>query len=80
MDNLETSSEAGLETGPETGIMVPETSINWLGILSIVVFYLLILGVGMWAASKKGGDDLDQEVSKFLNCNFLINQPTKSVL
>ena len=35
--------------------------INILGIFSIIVFYLLILGVGMWAASKKGGDDLDQE-------------------
>ena len=39
-----------------------DDSINWLGICSIVVFYLLILGVGMWAAAKKGGDDMDQEV------------------
>ena len=66
MDNLETSTETGLETGPETGIMVPEFEINWLGIFSIIVFYLLILGVGMWAASKKGGDDLDQEVSNLI--------------
>ena len=42
--------------------MFADTGINWLGIGSIVVFYLLILGVGMWAAAKKGGDDLDQEV------------------
>lgn len=41
--------------------MFADTGINWLGICSIVVFYLLILGVGMWAAAKKGGDDLDQE-------------------
>ena len=36
--------------------------INYMGIISIIVFYLLILGVGMWAARKKGGDELDQEV------------------
>jgi hypothetical protein len=42
--------------------MFADTGINWLGICSIVVFYLLILGVGMWAAAKKGGDDMDQEV------------------
>jgi len=41
--------------------MFADTGINWLGIGSIIVFYLLILGVGMWAAAKKGGDDLDQE-------------------
>eukprot|EP00093_Oithona_nana_P001901 01901.XXX_991_224_1 [CDS] Oithona nana genome sequencing. len=35
--------------------------VNYLGIFSIIVFYLLILGVGMWAASKKGGDEMDQE-------------------
>ena len=44
--------------------------INILGIFSIVVFYLLILGVGMWAASKKGGDEMDQEVRKFSNIDF----------
>ena len=38
---------------------------NYLGILSIIVFYLLILGVGMWAARKKGGEEMDQEVRKF---------------
>ena len=50
--------------------MFADTGINWLGIGSIIVFYLLILGVGMWAAAKKGGDDLDQEVS-FPNLVFL---------
>jgi len=35
--------------------------INYLGIFSIIVFYLLILGVGMWAARKKGGEEMDQE-------------------
>ena len=36
--------------------------INYSGIASVIVFYLLILGVGMWAAKKKvGGDDIDQE-------------------
>ena len=37
--------------------------INYLGIFSIIVFYLLILGVGMWAARKKGGEEMDQEVN-----------------
>ena len=36
-----------------------------MGIISIIVFYLLILGVGMWAARKKGGDELDQEVCMY---------------
>ena len=44
--------------------------INILGIFSIIVFYLLILGVGMWAASKKGGDEMDQEVRKLSNIEF----------
>jgi len=37
---------------------------NWLGLVSVVLFYILILAVGMWAARKNvGGDDTDQEVS-----------------
>lgn len=35
--------------------------INIAGIVSIILFYLLILGVGMWAARKNTGGD--QEVS-----------------
>ena len=45
---------------------------NYLGILSIIVFYLLILGVGMWAARKKGGEEMDQEVRKFIT-RFVTN-------
>ena len=37
--------------------------LNIPGIISIVVFYLLILGVGVWAARKKGGNEKDQEAS-----------------
>ena len=36
--------------------------LNIPGIISIVVFYLLILGVGVWAARKKGGNEKNQEV------------------
>lgn len=36
--------------------------INFAGIASVVLFYLLILGVGMWAARKNTGGG-DQEVS-----------------
>ena len=45
-------------------------SINYTGIASVILFYLLILAVGMWAARKKsGGADIDQEVS--LKKNFM---------
>ncbi len=37
--------------------------INFAGIASVILFYMLILGVGMWAARKKpGGDDVNEEV------------------
>jgi hypothetical protein len=37
--------------------------INIAGIISIVLFYILILGVGLWAARKKqAGDDSEEEV------------------
>ncbi|KDR16364.1 High-affinity choline transporter 1, partial [Zootermopsis nevadensis] len=37
--------------------------INIAGIISIVLFYVLILGVGLWAARKKqSGDDSEEEV------------------
>ncbi len=35
--------------------------INVAGVLSVVVFYILILAVGMWAARKNTGG-ADQEV------------------
>lgn len=37
--------------------------INIAGVVSIVLFYLLILGVGIWAARKKeAGNDSEEEV------------------
>lgn len=37
--------------------------INISGIISVVLFYLLILGVGIWAARKKSaGNDSEEEV------------------
>lgn len=37
--------------------------INISGVISIVLFYLLILGVGIWAARKKqAGNDSEEEV------------------
>lgn len=37
--------------------------INIAGVISIVLFYLLILGVGIWAARKKeAGNDSEEEV------------------
>lgn len=36
---------------------------NVSGVISIVLFYLLILGVGIWAARKKqAGNDSEEEV------------------
>lgn len=37
--------------------------INYAGVISIVLFYILILGVGIWAARKKeAGNDSEEEV------------------
>ena len=36
-------------------------AVHLLGIFSIVFFYLLILGVGMWAARKSKGGSQDSE-------------------
>ena len=41
--------------------------INFVGIASVILFYLLILAVGMWAARKNTGGG-DQEVS-YLNAD-----------
>ena len=42
--------------------------INLTGLLSIIIFYLLILGVGMWAARKKSNaDGVSEEVSYFMS-------------
>ena len=39
--------------------------INLTGLLSIIIFYLLILGVGMWAARKKSNvEGVSEEVSR----------------
>ena len=35
--------------------------INIAGIASVIIFYLLILGVGLWAARKNEGGEGDQE-------------------
>jgi solute carrier family 5 (high affinity choline transporter), member 7 len=35
--------------------------VNYLGIAAIIFFYLLILGVGMWAARKSKGGTSDSE-------------------
>lgn len=41
----------------------PNNMINIAGVISIVLFYLLILGVGIWAARKKeSGNDSEEEV------------------
>ena len=36
-------------------------AVHMLGIFSIIFFYLLILGVGMWAARKSKGGSTDSE-------------------
>jgi FtsZ-interacting cell division protein ZipA len=38
--------------------------INVTGVVSVVIFYILILAVGMWAARKNSGIEGDQEVKK----------------
>jgi hypothetical protein len=46
--------------------------IDLVGLLSVVIFYLLILGVGMWAAGKKSHvEGVSEEVSiKIFNLSF----------
>ena len=40
------------------------TMINIAGVISVILFYLLILGVGMWASRKQSGvEGIDQEVT-----------------
>ena len=42
--------------------------INVMGLCSIILFYLLILGVGMWAARKKSDvEGVSEEVNKGFN-------------
>ena len=37
--------------------------INIAGVVSVILFYILILGVGMWASRKQSGvEGVDQEV------------------
>jgi hypothetical protein len=44
-------------------VWISSKMINIAGIVSIVLFYILILGVGLWAARKKqSGDDSEEEV------------------
>lgn len=38
---------------------VPDGSMDISGLVAIIVFYLLILLVGMWAARKSTGTDTD---------------------
>ena len=39
--------------------------INIAGVVSVILFYMLILGVGMWASRKQSGvEGVDQEVIK----------------
>ena len=37
-------------------------AVNWVGVAAIVVFYLLILGVGLWAARKNKGSIDPEEI------------------
>ena len=41
----------------------PFTMINIAGVISVILFYILILAVGMWASRKQSGvEGVDQEV------------------
>lgn len=44
-------------------VLMLQKMINITGLISVVLFYLLILGVGIWAARKKqAGNDSEEEV------------------
>lgn len=64
-DRLPNLSElSGLRQLEYTPVELSATKmINIAGVVSIVLFYLLILGVGIWAARKKeAGNDSEEEV------------------
>ena len=47
--------------------------INIVGVISVIIFYLLILAVGMWAARKNSGIEGDQEVFYTHNKHIFIS-------
>ena len=47
--------------------------INWAGVASVILFYILILAVGMWASRKQSGvEGVDQEVKYDSVLNYTI--------
>ena len=47
--------------------------INWAGVASVILFYILILAVGMWASRKQSGvEGVDQEVRYYSVLNLII--------
>ena len=45
--------------------------IDLLGLLSVIIFYFVILGVGMWAAQKKSNvEGVSEEVSVVHHADF----------
>jgi len=59
--------------------------INIVGVVSVIIFYILILAVGMWAARKNSGVEGDQE-AKITNekivkiLNYLSNYKQEEVM
>lgn len=57
------SFEKQTNTYVHTQKLLPVKMINIAGVVSIVLFYLLILAVGIWAGRKKEeGNDSEEEV------------------
>ena len=47
--------------------------INWAGVASVILFYILILAVGMWASRKQSGvEGVDQEVKYDFAWNCIV--------
>ena len=45
--------------------------IDLMGLLSVIIFYFVILGVGMWAAQKKSNvEGVSEEVSTVHQADF----------
>ena len=48
-------------------------AVNWGGVAGIIVFYLLILGVGLWAARKsKGSTDPEETMLAGRNIGIFV--------
>ena len=50
----------------------PSATMNWVGLASIIVFYLAILGVGLWASRKTGKKKGEEDEESDIEADLLL--------